>query len=65
MSNKVNFNDSVFVFIAKQYTTKTLKKVQLKDNKEVVSKILHDSLSKSYTVEKTGNKIVAMLRLNP
>jgi hypothetical protein len=65
MSDKVNFNDNVFGFIAKQYNTKTLKKVQIKENKNIVSKILQDSLSNSYTIEKTGNKIIAMLRLNP
>lgn len=65
MSDKVNFNDNVFGFIAEQYNTKTLKKVQIKENKNIVSKILQDSFSNSYTIEKTGNKIIAMLRLNP
>ncbi len=65
MSDTVNFNDSVFNFIQKEYDAKTLKKVQGKKYNETVTRILGDSLSKSYSVEKTGNKILAMLRLNP
>jgi hypothetical protein len=39
--------------------------VKNKDNNTVVDNILADSLTKEYSVEKTANKIIAMLRLNP
>ena len=60
-----NFTSEVFAFIEKTYSKNLLRKVKNKDNTNTVDKILSDSLSKEYYVEKTGNKIIAMLRLNP
>ena len=60
-----NFTSEVFAFIEKTYSKNLLRKVKNKDNTNTVDKILSDSLSKEYSVEKTGNKIIAMLRLNP
>ena len=60
-----NFTSEVFAFIEKTYSKNLLRKVKNKDNSNTVDKILSDSLSKEYSVEKTGNKIIAMLRLNP
>jgi hypothetical protein len=42
-----------------------LRKVKHKQNNEIVDKVLADSLTKQYEVDKTANKIIAMLRLNP
>jgi len=60
-----NFTSEVFAFIENTYSKNILRKVKNKDNTNTVDRILSDSLSKEYAVEKTGNKIIAMLRLNP
>lgn len=60
-----NFTSEVFAFIENTYSKNLLRKVKNKDNTNTVDKILSDSLSKEYSVEKTANKIIAMLRLNP
>lgn len=65
MSQVVTFNKSVFSFIGNEYGKNVLRKVQSKKNSEVVDRILSDSFSKDYETERTGNKIIAMLRLNP
>ena len=65
MSTVVDFGSSVFAFIENTYGKVIAKKVKQKKNNDVVDRILEDSRSKDYSVEKTGNKIVAMLRVNP
>jgi len=65
MSTVVDFDSSVFAFIENIYGKVIAKKVKQKQNNGVVDRILEDSRSKDYSVEKTGNKIVAMLRVNP
>ena len=60
-----NFTSEVFAFIENTYSKNILRKVKNKDNTNTVDRILSDSLSKEYAVAKTGNKIIAMLRLNP
>lgn len=60
-----NFNNDVLNFVEKKYGQKTVKKINLKKNSVVVNRILTDSQNKSYSAEKTGNKIIAMLRINP
>jgi hypothetical protein len=60
-----NFTYEVFAFIENTYGKNVLRKVKNKDNNTVVDNILADSLTKEYDVEKTANKIIAMLRLNP
>jgi|TARA_B100001094_G_C18056545_1_gene732783 hypothetical protein len=60
-----NFTYEVFAFIENTYGKNVLRKVKNKDNNTVVDNILADSLTKEYDVEKTSNKIIAMLRLNP
>lgn len=65
METVVDFTSQVFAFIENTYGKGVIKKVKLKKNNAVVDKILSDSLSKEYDIERTGNKLVAMLRLNP
>lgn len=65
MSTVVDFDSSVFAFIENTYGKIIAKKVKQKQNNDVVDRILEDSRSKDYSVEKTANKIVAMLRVNP
>ena len=65
MSQVVNFNKGVFSFIGNEYGKNVLRKVQSKKNSGVVDRILSDSFSKDYETERTGNKIIAMLRLTP
>lgn len=60
-----NFTSEVFAFIEKTYGKTVIKKVKQKKNNDIVDRILNDSLSKDYTFDRTGNKIIAMLRLNP
>ena len=60
-----NFTSEVFAFIEQNYNKGLLRKVKHKNNNDVVDKILADSLKKEYSVSKTANKIIAMLRLNP
>jgi len=65
MTDTIDFNTEVLAFVEKTYGQKTAKKITLKKNSEVVDRILLDSKNKSYSAEKTGNKIIAMLRINP
>lgn len=59
------FIDGVFSFIENTYGGDLLNTVRDKGNRDVVDRILTDSLARGYTDEKTGNKIIAMLRINP
>ena len=59
------FNKKVFNYISTEYGNSTLKKVQTSKNKDKVKYILEDSRSRDYDTNKTANKIIAMLRLNP
>lgn len=65
MQTVVDFTSQVFAFIENTYGKGIIKKVKLKKNNDIVDRILSDSLSKEYDSERTGNKLVAMLRLNP
>tara|TARA_E500000318_G_C3398654_1_gene148918 strand:+ start:65 stop:265 length:201 start_codon:yes stop_codon:yes gene_type:complete len=66
MSKTVDaFNKNVFNYISSEYGNNTLKKVQTAKNKDRVKHLLEDSRSKSYEADRTANKIIAMLRLNP
>jgi len=65
MQTVVDFTSQVFAFIENTYGKGVIKKVKLKKNNDIVDRILSDSLSKEYDSERTGNKLVAMLRLNP
>jgi len=60
-----DFTSEVFAFIENTYGKGVIKKVKLKKNGDVVDRILSDSLSREYDIERTGNKLIAMLRLNP
>lgn len=59
------FSDQVFTYIMSEYGKQTLKNVQTDKNKSVVIKVLNSSSRQNDTVEHTGNKIIAMLRMNP
>lgn len=59
------FVNGVFSFIENTYGGDLLNIVRDKGNRDVVDRILADSLTRGYTDEKTGNKIIAMLRINP
>lgn len=65
MTTVVDFNSSVFAFIEETYGKSIARKVKQKNNNEIVDRILEDSRGKDYSIEKTGNKIIAMLRVNP
>jgi len=65
MTDTIDFNTEVLAFVEKTYGQKIAKKIVLKKNREVVDKILLDSKNNSYSAEKTGNKLIAMLRINP
>ena len=65
MTDTIDFNTEVLAFVEKTYGQKIAKKIVLKKNSEIVDRIMLDSKNKSYSVEKTGNKLIAMLRINP
>lgn len=65
METVVDFTSQVFAFIENTYGKGVVKKVKLKKNNDVVDRILADSQTNSYSVEKTGNKLIAMLKVNP
>jgi len=65
MEDIANFTSSVFGFIEQTYGKGCLRSVKAKKNKRVVDRILEDSNIKEYNEIRTGNKLVAMLRLNP
>ena len=58
------FSSQVFNYIRNEYGSAILKKVQLKKNQNVVSKVLESSVRQEDTVDHAGNKVIAMLRLN-
>ena len=64
-TDTATFNKDVFGFIKKTYKQSVLTKVKQKQNNVIVDRLLADSLVKGYSAEKTANKIIAMLRLNP
>jgi len=65
MSSAVDaFSSKVFNYIRNEYGSATLKKVQLKKNNNVVSKVLESALRQEDTIDHAGNKVIAMLRLN-
>lgn len=63
--NNNDFNNAVISFVEQTYGQKIVKKIKLKKNSEIVNRILLDSNHKDYSIDKTGNKIIAMLRINP
>ena len=60
-----SFYANVFSFIENTYGGDLVAKVKSKDNSSVVDRIMVDSHKRGYSDDRTGNKIVAMLRLNP
>jgi hypothetical protein len=60
-----SFYASVFSFIENTYGGDLLAKVKSKTNAGVVDRIMADSHKRGYADDRTGNKIIAMLRLNP
>ena len=60
-----SFYASVFSFIENTYGGDLLAKVKRKTNAGVVDRIMADSHKRGYADDRTGNKIIAMLRLNP
>lgn len=60
-----DFASQVFSFIENTYGGDLLEKVKAKNNQVVVDRIMTSSMNDNYTDEHTGNKIIAMLRLNP
>ena len=65
METVVDFTSQVFAFIENTYGKGIIKKVKLKKNNEIIDRIISDSQSNSYSIEKTGNKLIAMLKVNP
>ena len=59
------FNKDVFDYISEKYGNNILKKVQKADSKTVVKSILNNSREHDYAVDRTANKVLAMLKLNP
>jgi|APGre2960657404_1045060.scaffolds.fasta_scaffold04872_2 hypothetical protein len=60
-----NFGNQVFDFVYKQYGKQMVENIKLDRNKNTVNKLIESSSRKNDTIEHTGNKIIAMLRLNP
>lgn len=60
-----DFAGRVFSFIENTYGSDLLEKVKSTSNQSVVDRIITSSMNNDYTDERTGNKIIAMLRLNP
>lgn len=59
------FSDRVFGFIEKEYGQNVVKNVRLDRHKSVVNRLISSSSQKNDSIEHTGNKIIAMLRMNP
>ncbi len=55
----------IFNYIKKEYGKNVLAKVQSDEHKTVVSKLLKSAESQGDNIEHAGNKIIAMLRMNP
>ena len=60
-----DFTSQVFTFIENTYGGDLLKRVKASSNDSVVNRIMTSSMKNDYTIDRTGNKIIAMLRLNP
>ena len=65
METVVDFTSQVFAFIENTYGKGVIKKVKLKKNNDIVDRVLADALAREYDEVRTGNKLIAMLRLNP
>ena len=65
METVVDFTSQVFAFIENTYGKGVIKKVKLKKHNEVIDRLIADALSREYDEVRTGNKIVAMLKVNP
>lgn len=59
------FAKKIYSYIGSEYGKKVLKNVQSAEHKSVVEKILTSSEKQEDTIQHAGNKIIAMLRLNP
>ena len=60
-----NFISEVFAYIENTYNKGLLRKVKYKKHSDIVDRLISSSLKNDYTVDRTANKIIAMLRLNP
>jgi hypothetical protein len=60
-----NFGNQVFDFVYKQYGKQMVENIKLDRNKNTVNKLIESSSRKNDSIEHAGNKIIAMLRLNP
>lgn len=60
-----DFTSEVFTFIELSYGKSIIKKVKAKKNNDVIERIIEDSRSKEYAVDKTAHKLMAMLRIIP
>jgi hypothetical protein len=60
-----SFSDKVYDYIRNQYGKNTLKFVQADNHKTTVSKFLDTAEKNNHDIDRTANKIIAMLRVNP
>ena len=60
-----DFTSEVFAFIEGSYGKAIIKRIKTKKNNEIVTRIIEDSCSKEYTIDKTAHKLMAMLRIIP
>ena len=60
-----DFTSEVFTFIEVSYGKSVIKRVKAKKNNDVVERIMEDSRTKEYSVDKTAHKLMAMLRVIP
>jgi hypothetical protein len=60
-----NFGNQVFDFVYKQYGKQMVENIKLDRNKNTVNRLIESSSKRNDSIEHAGNKIIAMLRLNP
>lgn len=60
-----DFASEVFTFIEVSYGKSVIKRVKSKKNNDVVERIMEDSRTKEYSIDKTAHKLMAMLRVIP
>jgi predicted ArsR family transcriptional regulator len=65
MINTVDFMSDVLAFVQKTYGSNIFNQIAAKQHKALVNKLSEEGLKLNYPVEKTANKIIAMLRVNP
>jgi len=61
----IDYASEIFAFIEVTYGENILNQIKEKKNYQTVDRIIEDSVTRDYPIDKTAHKIMAMLRIVP